>query len=245
MKAEDYYGKEKIVGNFLDHMLMKIDEQIKKWWKSLIISLTKKSAEEVSNLLVSKWYKAYYLHSEIDTLQRYEIIKHLRTGKIDILVWVNLLREGIDLPEVTFIWILDADSEGFLRSEVSLIQLIGRAARNPEAQVALYADRFTKSMIKALNVTYHRRKVQDTYNKKNGIVPTIAYSNIKNLEAAKSDDAELIYQDKSKKKRIKRMTKKEKEMILAQLDEQLKTAIKNWEFETAAQLRDQIKEISA
>ncbi len=244
MKAEDFYGEIKPVGNFLDHMLMKIDEQIAKGWKTLIISLTKKSAEEVSNLLVSKWYKAFYLHSEIDTLQRYEIIKYLRTGKIDILVWVNLLREGIDLPEVTFIGILDADSEGFLRSEVSLIQLIGRAARNPEAQVALYADRFTKSMIRALNVTYRRRELQDKHNKKNGITPTIAYSNIKNLEAAKSDDAAIIYQDKSKKKRIKRMTKKEKEMILAQLDEQLKLAVKNWEFETAAQLRDQIKEIS-
>jgi len=237
------FGEKKSVWTFFDHMLWKIEEHIEKWWRSLIITTTKRSAEEVSTLLLEKWYKAYFLHSEIDTLERFEIIKKLRSGKIDVLVWVNLLREGIDIPEVTFIWILDADNEGFLRSTTALIQIIWRAARNPNSEVVLYADKITNSMYEAIMETYRRRKIQEEFNKKHWIIPKIAHSNIKNLEAAKDDDID-IFAKKEIKKKLKRMTKKEKEIILKNLDEQLKLAIKNWEFEKAAELRDQIREIS-
>ena len=238
------FWEKKSVGTFFDHMLNKIDEHNKKWWRSLIITTTKRSAEEVANLLVEKWYKAYFLHSEIDTLERFEIIKKLRSWKIDILVWVNLLREWIDIPEITFIWILDADNEWFLRSTTALIQIIWRAARNPNSEVALYADKITNSMYEAIMETYRRRQIQQEYNKKHNINPTIAQSNIKNLEAAKDDDID-IFQKKENKKKLKRTTKKEKEMILKNLEEQLKIAIDNWEFEKAAEIRDQIKEISS
>jgi len=243
MKEKILFWEKKSVGTFYDHMIMKINEHIKKWWRSLIITTTKRSAEEVANLLVEKGYKAYFLHSEVDTLERFEIIKKLRSGRIDILVWVNLLREWIDIPEVTFIWILDADNEGFLRSTTALIQIIWRAARNPNSEVALYADKITNSMYEAIMETYRRRQIQEKYNKEHWITPEIAHSNIKNLEAAKDDDID-IFQKKENKKKIKRMTKKEKEIILKNLEEQLKECIKNWEFEKAAELRDQIKEIN-
>lgn len=237
------FWEKKNVWTFFDHIIFKIDEHMKKWWRSLLITTTKRSAEEISNLLIEKWYKAYFLHSEVDTLERFEIIKWLRSWKIDILVWVNLLREWIDLPEVTFIWILDADNEWFLRSTTALIQIIWRAARNPNSEVALYADKITNSMYEAILETYRRRKIQEEYNKKNWIKPEIAISNIKNLEATRDDDIN-IFAKKENKKKLKKMTKKEKQMILSNLEEQLKLAIKNWEFEKAAELRDQIKEIS-
>ena len=239
------FWEKKSVWTFFDHMLMKIDEHIKKWWRNLIITTTKRSAEEISNLLLEKWYKAYFLHSEIDTLERFEIIKKLRAGVIDILVWVNLLREWIDIPEVTFIAILDADNEWFLRSTTALIQIIWRAARNPNSEVVLYADKITKSMKEAVYETYRRRKIQQEYNEKHGIVPKIAHSNIKNLEAAKDDDIDIFQKKETNKKKLKRMTKKEKEMILKNLESQLKEAIDAWEFEKAAQIRDQIKELDA
>lgn len=239
------FWEQKSVGTFFDHMLMKIQEHIKKWGRILIITTTKRSAEEVANLLLEKWYKAYFLHSEVDTLERFEIIKKLRSWQIDILVWVNLLREWIDIPEVTFIGILDADNEWFLRSTTALIQIIWRAARNPNSEVALYADKITKSMYEAIMETYRRRTIQEEYNKKHNIIPQIAKSNIKNLEAAKDDDIDIFTkQEEKKKKKLKRMTKKEKEIILKNLEEQLKQAIDNWEFEKAAILRDQIKEIT-
>ena len=237
------FWEKKSVWTFFDHMINKINEHIEKWWRSLIITTTKRSAEEVANLLLEKWYKAYFLHSEVDTLERFEIIKKLRSWRIDILVWVNLLREWIDIPEVTFIWILDADNEWFLRSTTALIQIIWRAARNPNSEVALYADKITKSMYEAIMETYRRRTIQQEYNKKHWITPSIAQSNIKNLEAARDDEID-IFQKKENKKKLKKMTKKEKEMILKNLEEQLKIAIEAWEFEKAAELRDQIKEIS-
>ena len=237
------FREKKSVGTFFDHMLMKIKEHTEKWWRCLIITTTKKSAEEVANLLLEKGYKAYFLHSEIDTLERFEIIKKLRTGQIEVLVWVNLLREWIDLPEVTFIWILDADQEGFLRSTTALIQIIWRAARNPNSEVVLYADKITNAIYEAVMETYRRRTIQEEYNKKHWITPQIAISNIKNLEAAKDDEIDIFAKKTENKKKLKKMTKKEKEFILANLQQQLKQAIDNWEFEKAALLRDQIKEI--
>ncbi len=231
---------------FIDNLFEKIDYHKSQLWRSLILTLTKKSAEEINNFFLSKWYRSYYLHSEIDTIERWDIIKKLKSGEIDILVGINLLREWIDLPEVTFIWILDADKEGFLRSTTSLVQNIWRAARNPNSEVVLYADNFTGSIIKALRETYRRRSLQKDYNKKHWIEPQKAISNIKSLDVVKTDQ-EVEFQpqvvNQWKKKRIKKMTKKEKEIIHKDLKTRLDEHIKNWEFEEAAKIRDQIKEM--
>ncbi|MBS8121430.1 helicase-related protein [Candidatus Vampirococcus lugosii] len=230
---------------FIDHLFSKIDYHISKDGRVLILTLTKRSAEEITNFFVSKGYKTYYLHSEIDTIDRWDIIKKLKTGQIDILIGINLLREGIDLPEVSFIGILDADKEGFLRSTTSLIQIIGRAARNPNSEVCLYAEQFTASITKSLYETYRRRQIQQEYNLKHGITPQKAISNIKDLNVVKSDDElqNIPIGAKSKMKKLKRMTKKEKDIILKDLKSQLDQAIANRDFESAAIIRDQIKEI--
>ncbi len=230
---------------FIDHLFSKINEHISKEWRVLILTLTKRSAEEVNNFFLSRWYKSYYLHSEIDTVDRWEIIKRLKDWKIDILIWVNLLREWIDLPEVSFLAILDADKEWFLRSTTSLIQIIWRAARNPNSEVCLYADDFTESILKSLYETYRRRNVQNKYNQEHWITPEKAISNVKSLEVVKTDD-ELDLSSvwtKWKVKKLKKMTKKEKEIILKDLRKQLDLAVANWEFEQASSIRDQIKEI--
>jgi len=234
--------------SFIDHMLQRTDESIARWQRVLLLTLTKKSSEEISNFMLSKWYKTFYLHSEIDTIDRWEIIQKLKTGEIDVLVGINLLREGIDLPEVWFIAILDADKEWFLRSTTALIQNIWRAARNPDSEVALYADRFTKSIVQSLWETYRRRGVQIEHNETHNITPTQAESNAKSLDVVRTDEElqkhkeyQLIRSGKVKK--LKRMTKKEKAMIAENLREQLDTAIKEWRFEDAAVVRDQLKEL--
>ncbi|MCK9466714.1 MAG: UvrB/UvrC motif-containing protein [Candidatus Absconditabacterales bacterium] len=231
---------------FIDHLLSKLDEHISKNGKVLLLTLTKKSSEEITNYLVSKGYKAYYLHSEIATMDRREIIKKLKTGEIDIIVGVNLLREGIDLPEVSLLAILDADKEGFLRSTTSLVQIIGRASRNPDSEVILYADQFTESIIKSMRETYRRRKIQDDFNQKNSITPQKAQSNVKDLESVRTDqnlDQQFSALTKGKVKRLKRMTKVEREIIAKDLKAQMDLAIKEWRFEDAAILRDQINDI--
>ena len=231
---------------FIDHMLGKIDEHIKQDHRCLILALTKKSSEEITNFMLSKWYKTFYLHSEVDTIDRWEIINKLKSGEIDVLVWVNLLREGIDLPQVWFIAILDADKEWFLRSTTALIQNIWRAARNPKSEVALYADQFTWSMVKSLHETYRRRHIQQAHNTEHNITPKIATSNVKWLDIVKSDEELQKHKEfqlvrKGKAKRLKRMTKKEKALIASELREQLDTAIAERRFEDAALLRDQLK----
>lgn len=231
---------------FIDHMFEKIDQHIASWGRTIILTMTKKSSEEITNFLIKKWYKAYYLHSEISTMDRWEIIKKLRTWAIDILVGINLLREGIDLPEVSFLAILDADKEWFLRSTTSLIQIIGRAARNPDSEVVLYGDNITESMIKALWETYRRRNIQIWYNKKHSIRPTKAISNVKDIETVKTDDELKQWFDlvtRGKVKRLKKLTKKEKSIVIAQLRAQLEDVVKEREFEKAALLRDQIRDI--
>lgn len=230
---------------FLDHLFTKIDEHIGRWWRVLILTLTKKSSEEITNFFLSKGYKAFYLHSEIDTLKRWDILKNLRNGTIDILVGINLLREGIDLPEVSLIAVLDADKEWFLRSKTSLIQIIGRAARNPRGEVILYADTFTWSIIESIHETQRRRHIQEAYNRQHGIEPMQAISNIKNLETVKNDDnltqnfAAPTNHHTTKK--LKRMTAKEKNLIHDDLKKQLNEAIQTRDFERAVIIRDQIK----
>lgn len=245
LQVSDIHKAQKFNG-FLEHLFSKVDFHISKWWRILILTLTKKSAEEVSTFLISKWYKAFYLHSEIDTMDRWEIINKLKSWEIDILVWVNLLREWIDLPEVTFIWILDADKEWFLRSTKSLIQIIWRAARNPDSEVALYADNFTASIIKAMWENYRRRNVQQKFNSQHGISPKKAISNVKDLQIVKTDDVldlNTLINRKNKTKKLKRMTKKEKEIIANELKRKLDELIKDWKFEEAAIIRDQLKEL--
>lgn len=231
---------------FLEHLFWKIDEHIVNKGKILLLTLTKKSSEEITNFLVSKWYKAFYLHSEIATMDRWEIIKKLKTWVIDIIVGINLLREGIDLPEVSLIAILDADKEWFLRSTTSLIQIIGRASRNPKGEVILYGDKLTESMTKSLRETYRRRGEQQVFNEKHKIDPTVAISNVKSLESVKTDEALDQWFDsltRWKVKRLKRMTKKEKTMIASKLRIQLEELIKERKFEDAAIVRDQLKEL--
>lgn len=231
---------------FLEHLLHKMDDHIAKKGKILLLTLTKRSSEEITNFLISKWYKAFYLHSEIATIDRWEIIKKLKAWTIDIIVWINLLREGIDLPEVTLIGLLDADKEWFLRSTTSLVQIIGRAARNPDSEVILYADYFTESIIKALRETYRRRHTQDAFNIAHHITPRKATSNIKDLESVKTAEVLTQWFDKltrGKVKRLKRLTKAEKVFIASDLKKQLDTAIADWRFEDAAIVRDQLKEL--
>ena len=231
---------------FLEHLFSKIDEHIANNWKILLLTLTKKSSEEITNFLVSKWYKAFYLHSEIATMDRREIIKKLKTGVIDIIVGINLLREGIDLPEVSLIAILDADKEWFLRSTTSLIQIIWRASRNPKWEVILYGDHFTESMTKSLWETYRRRGIQQEFNQKHHINPEKAVSTTKNIETVKTDevlDQGFASLTRGKVKRLKSMTKKEKSLIAKKLRIQLEELIKEWKFEEAAIVRDQLKEL--
>lgn len=236
-----------IVSPFIDHLFDKINFHITKWWRVLVLTLTKKSSEDISNFLISRWYKAFYLHSEIDTMDRWEIINRLKNWDIDILVWVNLLREWIDLPEVSLIAILDADKEWFLRSTTSLIQIIWRAARNPHSEVVLYADSFTNSIVKSLFETYRRRNTQHQFNLDNNISPEKAISNVKTLDVVKTDkdlDLSTIWSYKLwNSKKLKRMTKKEKAIIALDLKTRLDEHIKNWEFEQAAIIRDQLKEL--
>lgn len=233
---------------FMEHMMAKVDSTIARWDRVLLLAITKRSSEEITNFLLSNGYKAYYLHSEVETIDRWEIIQKLKTGEIDILVWVNLLREGIDLPQVWFIAILDADKEGFLRSTTALVQNIGRAARNPDAEVVLYADRFTRSMVRAMYETYRRRGIQEAHNIEHNITPRKAESNVKDLWVVKSDEdlekmKEFQMIRKGKVKKLKRMTKKEKALIAWDLRKQLDAAIAQWRFEDAATIRDQLKEL--
>ena len=249
---KDYLQREDstqdTVPGFIDHMLGKIEENKKKWYGSLIIALTKKSSEEIANFMLSKGYKTFYLHSEVDTIDRWEIIKKLKSWEIDVLVGVNLLREGIDLPEVGFIAILDADKEGFLRSTTALVQNIWRSARNPQSEVVLYADKRTASMTKSLRETYRRRGIQEVHNKEHGIIPTQAISNVKSLESVRTDEEHRQHEDyklirAGKAKKLKRMTKKEKALIADNLRASLDTAIKERRFEDAAIIRDQLEEL--
>ena len=224
----------------IDHLISEIRERIKRNERVLITTLTKRSAEELTEFLLEKGIKAKYMHSEIDSVERVEIIRGLRSGEFDVLVGVNLLREGLDLPEVSLVAILDADKEGFLRSTTSLIQTIGRVARNVNGKAVLYADRITSSMKKAIEETERRRKIQEEYNKKHGIIPQTVK---RNLETSILEDAGVLpfYRIKVKED----LPKTEEELLerIAQLEKEMREAAKNWEFEKAAELRDKIKEL--
>jgi excinuclease ABC subunit B len=222
----------------IKNLVKEIKKRVEKNERVLVTTLTKKMAEDLSEYLSEESLKVRYLHSDIDTLDRIEILTGLRKGEFDILVGINLLREGLDLPEVTLVAILDADKEGFLRGETSLIQTIGRAARNANGQVFLYADRITDSMKKAVSETNRRRKIQMDYNKKHNITPQTIVKEIKDiteqLKAAETVEVESL----------KGLVKKEEiRYIIKELEEEMKTAALALEFERAAKLRDKIKEL--
>ncbi|MCF6096988.1 excinuclease ABC subunit UvrB [Thermovorax subterraneus] len=227
----------------IDDLIGEIRKRAEKDQRVLVTTLTKKMAEDLCDYLRESGIKVKYLHSEINTLERLEILRDLRLGKFDCLVGVNLLREGLDLPEVSLVAILDADKEGFLRSETSLIQTIGRAARNAEGRVIMYADTITESMARAISETNRRRQIQMEYNKKHGIVPTTVKKGIRELiEATKEvDKKEDFLPDKD----LAKMTKKELKAYVEKLEKEMKQAARNLEFEKAAQLRDIILEIKA
>src|SRR3989339_1158823 len=237
----------------IQDLISEIDKQIKKKERTLVTTLTKKMAEDLSDYLKAKNIKVSYLHSDIDTLERIEILTELRKGSIDVLIGVNLLREGLDIPEVSLVAILDADKEGFLRSETSLIQTIGRAARNVNGQVILYADVMTGSMERAIAETNRRRKIQEDYNKKHGITPKTIEKSIRNileefgLSASTSQTAK-----KARNRRIKEIARLDMlgdgrsiVEIIKDKQKKMKEAAQDLEFEVAAILRDEIRELSA
>ncbi len=220
----------------IDDILNMIQERIKMGERTLITTLTKRSSEDLTEFLVDAGVKVKYLHSDIDTMERIEILRELRLGVLDVIVGINLLREGLDLPEVSFIAILDADKEGFLRSGPALIQTIGRAARNINGTVVLYADRMTAAMTMAIGETERRRAIQVAYNKEHGITPQTIIKAIKDIAMGrKKEDV--------KKFDAKKIPKSEVGQVVHMLESQMELASENLEFEKAAELRDQIEEL--
>jgi len=218
----------------IDDLIGEIRERVKKKERVLVTTLTKTMAEDLTEYLNSHDIKCRYMHFGIDTIERMQLLRDLRLGVFDVLIGINLLREGLDLPEVSLVAILDADKEGFLRSETSLIQTVGRAARNAEGKVIMYADTVTGSMQRAIDETKRRRKKQDDYNKANGIVPVTIKKEIRDvLDIA-------IKEEKTKDGKQKKMSKKELETTVERLTAQMKEAAKRLDFELAAALRDKI-----
>ena len=224
----------------IDDLLFEINERVKKKERVLITTLTKKMSENLTQYLKEASVKVRYLHSDIETLERIEIIRDLRLGEFDVLVGINLLREGLDLPEVSLVAILDADKEGFLRSETSLIQTVGRAARNSNGKVIMYADNMTGSMQRAITETYRRREIQINYNKENNITPTTIFKEIRGVIAATSAaEGEGNY---SVRETIDRERVKDE---IIKLSTEMVEAAEALEFEKAASLRDRIRELES
>jgi excinuclease ABC subunit B len=203
-----------------------------------VTTLTKRMAEDLTDYLSKHDIKVKYMHHDIDTIERMTLLRDLRLGEFQVLVGINLLREGLDLPEVSLVAVLDADKEGFLRSETSLIQTIGRAARNAEGKVILYADKVTPSMRAAMDETQRRRTVQDAFNKEHGIVPKTVYKSVRELIEISHDTTSKLPTASRKKISLANM-----EDEIHRLEKQMKEASKMLEFEYAAVLRDQIKEL--
>ncbi len=229
----------------MEDIYREIKERIEKNERSLVLTLTKKMAEDLTDYLSELNLKVKYIHSEIDTFERVEILKSLRTGEIDVLIGINLLREGIDLPEVSFIALLDADKIGFLRSATSLIQIIGRAARNSSGMVVMYADRMSEAMKEAIDETQHRRSVQEAYNKAHGIEPKTVKKEIQDILEHQKEDAEenAKLTISTLKKSVNIFDKKQRKKLIDALKKEMSDCAERLEYEQAAAYRDQILEL--
>ena len=229
----------------MEDIYREIKERIEKNERSLVLTLTKKMAEDLTDYLSELNLKVKYIHSEIDTFERVEILKSLRTGEIDVLIGINLLREGIDLPEVSFIALLDADKIGFLRSATSLIQIIGRAARNSSGMVVMYADRMSEAMKEAIDETQHRRSVQEAYNKAHGIEPKTVKKEIQDILEHQKEDAEenAKLTISTLKKSANIFDKKQRKKLIDALKKEMSDCAERLEYEQAAAYRDQILEL--
>lgn len=225
----------------IDHLIGEINKTTEKGEKVFVTTLTKKMAESLTDYLKNAGIRVRYLHSEIDTLERMEIIRDLRLDRFDVLVGINLLREGLDIPEVSLVAILDADKEGFLRTETSLIQTIGRAARNADGRVIMYADGISKAMEAAISETRRRREIQQKYNEENGITPQTVKKSVREVIEATRPAEDDNYEGKSPLE----LTKKELTEYIKKMEKEMKQAAADWQFERAAMLRDRIFEYKA
>ena len=221
----------------IDDLIGEVNKEVSKKHKILITTLTKRMAEDLTEYMKEVGIRVRYLHSDIDTLERARIIRDMRLDVFDVLVGINLLREGLDIPEITLVAILDADKEGFLRSETSLIQTIGRAARNSEGHVIMYADNMTDSMHKAITETNRRRTIQEAYNKEHGITPTTIKKAVRDLIAVSKAVAET---EVRLQKDPESMTRKELTKLITQVEKQMRAAAADLNFEQAAELRDKM-----
>ncbi|WP_020007065.1 excinuclease ABC subunit UvrB [Salinicoccus albus] len=229
----------------IDDLLEEIIARSERKERVLITTLTKKMAEDLTDYLKEAGVKVEYLHSEIKTLERIEVIRDLRMGTFDVLVGINLLREGLDIPEVSLVTILDADKEGFLRSNRSLVQTIGRAARNSEGKVIMYADKITDSMRYALDETARRRETQMAFNEAHDITPTTIKKGIRDVISAHGEVKDEEKEEKVTKKKPAKMSKKEREKVTEQVEQEMKQAAKDLDFERASELRDALFELKA
>ena len=225
----------------IDHLIGEINKTTEKGEKVFVTTLTKKMAESLTDYLKNAGIRVRYLHSEIDTLERMEIIRDLRLDRLDVLVGINLLREGLDIPEVSLVAILDADKEGFLRTETSLIQTIGRAARNADGRVIMYADGISRAMEAAISETRRRREIQQKYNEENGITPQTIKKSVREVIEATKPAEDDSYEGKSPLE----LTKKELAEYIKKMEKEMKQAAADWQFERAAMLRDRIFEYKA
>jgi excinuclease ABC subunit B len=227
----------------IDHLIGEIHKRTARDERVLITTLTKKMAEDLTDYLKEAGIRVRYLHSDIKTIERMQILRDLRLGEFDVLIGINLLREGLDLPEVSLVAILDADKEGFLRSERSLIQTIGRAARNANGEVIMYADTITDSMRRAIDETERRRRIQMEYNERHGIIPQTIRKKVHDvIEAVKVAEPSGEYRTGNE---ANKMSKKERQRLIAQLEKEMKAAARELQFERAAELRDLIIELKA
>ncbi len=232
--------------NQIDDLMGEVKIRTDKDERTLVTTLTKKMAEDLTEYLIEHGFKVRYLHSDVDTLERIEIIRDLRLGEFDVLVGVNLLREGLDLPEVSLVAILDADKEGFLRGETSLVQTIGRAARNVDGKVLMYADKETESMKRAFRETERRREIQVAYNKEHGITPETVRKGISDMaEFLAMDSSKTPRQRRRREERGKTRTPEELERLCVELEEEMAVAAEDLRFEEAARIRDELKELRA
>ncbi|MBQ9460137.1 MAG: UvrB/UvrC motif-containing protein, partial [Oscillospiraceae bacterium] len=222
----------------IDDLLGEINARAQRDERVLVTTLTKKMAEDLTEYLKGVGVRVRYMHADVETIERMELIRDLRLGEFDVLVGINLLREGLDLPEVSMVAILDADKEGFLRSETSLIQTIGRAARNADGLVVLYADTVTPSMRNAIDETERRRAIQDAYNKEHGIIPQTIRKDIREvLEISKKEE------DSARRRGKRKLSERERDEQIKKLEREMLEASKMLEFEYAAILRDRIIEL--